>query len=53
MAMDEFRALPVSDRQKLVENNGQLINRFKTSVCIQEESSCLTLGIENATRSGM
>jgi len=50
--MKEFEVLPIEDQRKLLSVNLHLANRFKTSMCIEEETSCMLKGIECCTKSG-
>jgi hypothetical protein len=40
LPLDEFRQLTPHDRRKLVEENGPILGRFKSAICIQEDNSC-------------
>jgi hypothetical protein len=40
-AQDEFRDLPESDRQRLLDVNGPMWNQFRYSVTVVEPNGCM------------
>ena len=51
-SLDDFRQLPVTDREKLVNVNGQVMNRFKYAISFEDRNSCFLESVELATKSG-
>jgi hypothetical protein len=53
LSLDDFRTLPASDQRQLLDVNGQMMSRVKSSLSmkLQEEDVCLSKGIECIVKS--